>query len=77
MLDGLNNVILVLFGLTALSAVVVVGVNLVRRNRAERHAPAAERTPEQKAQDRASEKTWLIILAAVVIGLAAVYLLFS
>lgn len=77
MLDGLNNVILVLFGLTALSALVVVVVNLLRRRRTGHRVPPAERTPEQKAQDRASEKTWLIILAVVVLGLAGLYLLFS
>lgn len=77
MLDGLNNVILVLFGLTALSALVVVVVNLLRRRRTGHRVPPAERTPEQKAQDRTSEKTWLIILAVVVLGLAGLYLLFS
>lgn len=76
MFEGLNTIILLLFGLTALSALVVVIMNVVRRQHGEQRMPPAERTEEQKAQDRASEKVWLFILVAAVAIVAGLYIVF-
>lgn len=75
----MNSLILVLFGLAALTTLVVVLVNFVRRSREQREAGVEQRprTAEEKETDRRTGWIWAVVLLLVLGGLLLAYTLTS
>lgn len=71
----MDSIILILFGLTIASALVITLMSLVRSRRQARESglDQVERTPEEKAKDKQSMVVWGALVIAVPLLLVLVY----
>lgn len=75
----MESLILSVFGLVALSALVVAVIRFVQMSRAEREAGDDERarSPQERARDRSSAVVWGLIALVVVLALPTIYWLMN